>query len=302
MKPVFDLDTLNAFLKVVQTGSFTKAADALQTHKAHLSRTITQLEHDLGARLLERTTRSLSLTEVGREFHERSLLIMAAIEDARQAVEQSQAEPRGTLRLTCGVEFGMLAVGQWINTYLHRYPKMKVDVEMTSRIVDVVHEGFDIAIRLGPLPDSTLAARTLGSLTYGLYASPAYLKRSGNPKSPEELSAHDLLAFTRGNSAGSWNLSEGHESHRVSLSAARFKASNSFAARDAAVSGLGIALLPRLIGDPQVATGHLRRVLHRWSTPHVQVSAVFASARYLAPKVRAFIDLAIERFEGERDN
>lgn len=296
MKSTMDLDAIQAFSKVVQVGSFTRAADALNTHKAHLSRVISQLERELGARLLERTTRSLSLTEVGREFHERCGAILAAVDDARQAVEQSQAEPRGTLRLTCGVEFGMLAVSGWINQYLARYPQMKVDAEITGRIVDVVHEGFDLAIRVGALPDSTLTARRLGTLTYALYAAPSYLKQCGTPRTPEGLAHHELLAFSSGSHASAWPLSKAGETRRVPLRQPRFRASNSFAVRDAAVSGLGIALLPHLIADPLVSQGQLRRVLVGWSPPDVPVNAVFASARFLSPKVRAFIELAHDAF------
>lgn len=294
MKSTIDLDAIRAFAKVVQTGSFTRAAEELQTHKAHLSRVISQLERELGARLLERTTRSLSLTEVGQEFHERSAAILAAVEDARQAVAQSQGEPRGTLRLTCGVEFGMLAVGSWINRYLALYPQMKVDVEMTGRIVDVVHEGFDLAIRVGPLPDSTLTARRLGTLTYALYAAPSYLKKRGTPRLPLDLALHDLLAFMPGRGVSSWQLSKQDETVRVSLQQARVRTGNSFAIRDSCAAGLGVALLPRPIADPLLSQGQLRGVLKGWSTPEVPVNAVFASARFLAPKVRAFIDVALE--------
>lgn len=295
MESTIDLAAVQAFAKVVQTGSFTRAAEALHTHKAHLSRVIGRLERTLGARLLERTTRSLSLTEVGREFHERSATILAAVEDARQAVAQSQGEPRGTLRLTCGVEFGMLAVSHWISLYLKRHPQMKMEAEITGRIVDVVHEGFDLAIRVGPLPDSTLAARRLGTLTYALYASGDYLERRGVPPSPKALAEHDLLVFTRSTTASGWQLSRNGETVQVA-SPPRFRASNSFAVRDLAASGLGIALLPRLIGDPLVAGGSLRTVLEGWSPPDVPVSAVFASARFLAPKVRAFIEVASAAF------
>lgn len=299
MKTTIDLAAIQAFTQVVQAGSFTRAAEALHTHKARLSRVIGRLEHELGARLLERTTRSLSLTEVGREFHERSLAILAAVDDARLAVQQSHGEPRGTRRLTCGVEFGMLAVGGWIDRYLAQHPKMNVDAEFTGRIVDLVHEGFDLAIRVGPLPDSTLAARRLGSLTYALYAAPDYLRRRGTPRAPDELSGHDLLVFAAGRGRASWLLGRDGESHRVALRP-RFRATNSFAIRDAAASGLGIAVLPRRIGDPLVAECRLRLVLPGWSTPEVPVSAVFASAHFLAPKVRAFIDLASASFEADR--
>jgi len=296
MKSTMDLAAIQAFAKVVQTGSFTRAAQALHTHKAHLSRVIGQLERELGARLLERTTRSLSLTEVGREFHERSAAILAAVEDARQAVALSQGEPRGTLRLTCGVEFGMLAVSGWINRYLAQFPLMRVEAEITGRIVDVVHEGFDLAIRVGNLPDSMLTARRLGALTYALYAAPEYVKRRGAPHAPDDLAGHDLLVFTPGSGSSAWQLGRPGETIRVPLRQPRFRASNSFAVRDAAASGLGIALLPRLIADPLVAEGRLRAVLEGWAPPDVPVNAVFASARFLAPKVRAFIEMAHESF------
>lgn len=286
-----DTAALQAFVQVVQHGSFTRAADALQTHKAHLSRVVSALERDLGARLLERTTRSLSLTELGREFHARAQAILAAMDDARQAVQQAQGEPRGTLRLTCGVEFGMLAVSDWIHRYLSLHPQMQVDAEITGRLVDLVHEGFDLAIRVGPLPDSTLAARRLGHLRYALYAAPDYLQRRGTPRDPAALAAHDLLVFSSGGSRHGWTLTRDGVSQRVAASA-RFRASNSFAVCDAAVHGLGIAALPGLIGAPHEARGALQRVLTDWALPEVPVHAVFASARYLAPKVRAFVDLA----------
>lgn len=301
VKSTINLDAVQAFAKVVQTGSFTRAAEAMHTHKAHLSRVIGQLERELGARLLERTTRSLSLTEVGREFHARSAAILAAVEDARQAVAQAQGEPRGTLRLTCGVEFGMLAVSGWITQYLARYPRMKVDAEITGRLVDVVHEGFDLAIRVGTLPESTLTARRLGTIGYALYAAPAYLKGRGTPQSPQDLAQHDLLVFTPGRGPSGWHLEKRGETVRVPLQP-RFRATNSFHVRDAAAAGLGIALLPRLIGDPLAAAGKLGIVLKGWSAPELPVSAVFASARYLAPKVRAFIDLALASFEDDGDS
>jgi LysR family transcriptional regulator, regulator for bpeEF and oprC len=295
MKSTIDLAAIQAFVKVVQAGSFTGAADTLHTHKAHLSRVVSQLERELGARLLERTTRSLALTEVGREFHERAQAILAAVDDARLAVLQSQGAPRGTLRLTCGVEFGMLAVGGWINRYLALYPQVKVEAEITGRLVDLVHEGFDLAIRVGQLPDSTLAARRLGSLTYALYAAPAYLQRRGRPQVPQELDDHDTLVFATHAARSSWLLSQGAEQHRLTPRP-RLRASNSFTVRDAAAAGLGIAALPRLVGEPLVAEGRLQVVLPGWSPPEAPVHAVFASARFLAPKVRAFVDLAVQTF------
>ena len=287
-----DLPSLQAFVKVVQTGSFTRAAVALNTQKAHLSRVVSQLEQELGVRLLERTTRALSLTEIGREFFERSVGILAAVDEARRTVQKAQGDPRGTLRLTCGVEFGMIAVSHWISRYLQCYPEVKVDAEFTGRLVDLVHEGIDLAIRVGPLADSTLAARQLGELAYGLFAAPAYLAKRGAPAHPDDLRAHDVLAFTGGSHQASWTLAKAGQQARVVLQP-RMKANNVFAVRDAAIVGLGVAQLPLIVALPAVHEGQLQAVLVDWSLPKVPVHAVFAGARYLTPKVRSFIDLAV---------
>lgn len=290
-----ELSHLDTFVKVVQTGSFTRAAEQLHSQKAHVSRVVSQLEADLGVRLLERTTRSLSLTEVGREFFERAVGILGAAEDARRAVQQAQGEPRGTLRLTCGVEFGMLAVNGWVRDYLIRHPGVNVDLEMTGRVVDIVHEGFDLAVRVGPLADSTLAARKLGDLHYGLFAAPGYLRRQPPPVAPQDLSQHALIRFSGSRQRLVWAFTRGTETQRIEP-AARLNANNSFAVRDAAIDGLGIGQLPWLLAGPSVAAGTLHPVLNDWQLPSAPVHAVFASARYLTPKVRSFIDLAVTSF------
>jgi DNA-binding transcriptional LysR family regulator len=267
----------------------------MHTQKAHLSRVVTNLERELGVRLLERTTRSLSLTEVGREIFERAVGILGAVEDAERVAQRMLAEPRGVLKLTCGVEFGMIAVSRWIDAYLQRYPQVSVEADFTGRIVDIVHEGFDLAIRVGELPDSRLAARRLGELHYGLFASPDYLARRGIPGSPEELPQHDLLVFTAGSHRVGWRLARGSESRRVEAPA-RLRINNSFAVRDAAMQGLGIAQLPIVVADVALASTELTWVLPEWHPPAVPVHALFPSNRYLTPKVRAFIDHAVQAF------
>ena len=287
-----NLSSLQAFVKVVQSGSFTRAADVLDTQKAHLSRVVSQLEKELGVRLLERTTRALSLTEIGREFFERAVGILASVEDAQRVVQKALGEPSGTLKLTCGVEFGMVAVSGWIDRYLASYPQVRVDADFTGRIVDIVHEGFDLAIRMGPLADSNLVARKLGELSYGLFASPEYLASRDAPKQPGDLAAHEVLAFSGGSHHTTWTLTQDGVSTQVELQP-RLKANNVFAVRDAAVSGMGVAQLPLIVAAPAVRVGKLHAVLPAWSPPPVPVQGVFASARYLTPKVRAFIDLAV---------
>lgn len=238
-----ELSHLETFVKVVQTGSFTRAAEQLRSQKAQVSRVVSQLEAELGVRLLARTTRSLSLTEVGREFFERAVGILGAADEARRAVQHAQGEPRGTLRLTCGVEFGLLAVNGWVRDYLRRYPAVAVDLEMTGRVVDIVHEGFDLAVRVGPLADSTLAARKLGELHYGLYAAPTYLQRHEPPCHPQDLAQRALIRFSGSRLRSVWVFHRGAETQRIDPTP-RLNVNNSLAVRDAALDGLGIAQLP----------------------------------------------------------
>jgi LysR family transcriptional regulator, regulator for bpeEF and oprC len=294
-----NLDQLRAFVTVVQNRSFTKAAARLDTEKGHLSRLVSQLEKKLDAKLLERTTRAINLTEIGREVYERAVGILAAVEDTERAAQQLQGEPRGVLRVTCGVEFGMLAVSGWIDEYLVKYPGVNADVDFTSRMVDLVHEGFDVAIRLGSLEDSRLAARRLGELEYGLFACPRYLTRAGTPATIEELKSHALLIFSAGSHRSGWRLrnieTEGERDVRIE-GPARLKLNNSFAIRDAALRSLGVAQLPLLVAGEWIRKKRLVPVLPEWRPGPVPVHAVFPSSRYLTPKVRTFVDLAVERF------
>jgi DNA-binding transcriptional LysR family regulator len=290
-----ELGALQAFVKVVQTGSFTRAAESLNTQKARLSRVVSQLERELSVRLLERSTRSLSLTEAGREFFERVHAILASVDEARQAMQRIHGEPQGTLRLTCGVEFGLLAVSGWIADYMTAYPQMQVEADYSNRVVDIVHEGFDLAVRVGPLSDSSLAARRLGTLDYGLYASPHYLRRSAAPADPHDLLAHPLLVYAGAARQDQWHLTRGDDSVRLKLRP-RLRVNTSLAAREALQRGLGIGLLPRRLAEPAGQPAQLERVLSDWAAPEVPVHAVFASARFLSPKVRTFIDLAAQSF------
>lgn len=293
------LEQLRILVKVVQAGSFTRAADALGVQKSYVSRVVAQLEAGLGVKLLERTTRTLSVTETGREVFERALGILGAVDDTARLVQQAQGEPRGQLRLTCGVEFGLLAVGGWVDEYLALWPQVTAEVEYTSRVLDLVHEGFDLAIRVGTPAESRLVARPLGQLDYGLFACPRYLARQGRPASPDDLGGHDLVMFTGGGQRRGWQLlpEGGHERDALRVTQpARLRVNNSFAVRDALLRSLGIGALPLLIAAEPVAAGRLVPVLPAWRPPSVPVHALYPSNRYLSPKVRAFVDLAVARF------
>ena len=285
---------LQTFVKVVQAGSFTRAAERLQTQKSHVSRVVSGLEAKLGVRLLERSTRSLHLTEIGRVVLERATGILAALEDTERLAQQQAGEPRGTLRLTCGDEYGVLTAGRWISSYLQRFPLVQVEADFTGRIIDIVHEGFDLAIRVGELPDSSLTARKLGDMRYGLFASPDYLHARGKPKSPDRLARHDVLVFNGGRLRGPLRLLRGADEVRVEA-AGRLRANSRYALRAAALQGMGVAVLPLAMA---AGTG-LVRVLPDWSPAPVPVHALYASSRYLSPKVRAFVDHAVAHFEPE---
>jgi LysR family transcriptional regulator, regulator for bpeEF and oprC len=294
------LEQLKILVHVIQSGSFTRAAELLGTQKSYVSRVIAQLEAELGAKLLERTTRAVSVTETGREVFERAVGILSAVEDTTRLVHNIQGEPRGVLRLTCGVEFGMLAVGRWIDEYLEAYPMVTADVEYTSRVLDLVHEGF-LAIRVGRVEESRLVARPLGQLEYALFACPRYLERQGRPSTPEQLREHSLVMFSGGAQRRGWTLIPGGvERDAVKVEGpARLRVNNSFAVRDALLHSLGIGQLPLLIAMEGIAADRLVPVLPEWHPPAMPVHAVYPSNRYLSPKVRAFVDLAVARFPVE---
>lgn len=289
------LEQLRAFVKVAQVGSFTRAAAALETQKAHLSRTVAQLERELHVRLLARTTRSVRLTEVGREVFERAQSILAEVAETERIAEVTRGAPRGQLRLSCGVEFGMLAVSGWIDGYLAANPEVTVEADFSSRVVELVEEGFDLAIRVGPLDDSRIAARRLGDLRYGLFACPRYLAERGVPKAPDALKSHALVVFSAGSHRAGWRLRCGADEARVS-GRGRLVVNNSFAVRDALLKSLGVGQLPLVIAAEHVRRKRLVRVLPEWEPIPAPVNAVFPSNRFLAPKVRAFIDHAVAHF------
>ncbi len=296
------LEQLRILVKVVQGGSFTQAALLLGTQKSYVSRVVAQLEAELGTKLLERTTRRLSVTEMGREVFERAIGILGAVDDTARLVQNAQGEPRGLLRLTCGVEFGMLAVGRWVEAYLAAYPMATAEVEYTSRVLDLVHEGFDLAVRVGAVQESRLVARPLGQIDYALFACPRYLARQGTPATPEELRGHSLVMFSGGSQRRGWQLLPEGGGERDVLKVegpARLRMNNAFAVRDALLGSLGIGQLPLLIAAESVAAGRLMPVLPGWRPPSVTVHAVYPSNRYLSPKVRAFVDLALARFPSD---
>jgi DNA-binding transcriptional LysR family regulator len=287
-----ELQQLTCFVKVVQLGSFTKAAVLLNKDKAFISRTISELERDLKVRLLERSTRSLRTTEVGQAVYQRALGILGAIDETRHLAQFNQSVPQGILRLTCGIEFGLLGVSGWISKYMALYPEVQVEADLTGRIVELIEEGFDVAIRIGPLADSQLVARKLGQLRFGLYASPEYIKKNSAPHTLADLAGHQLLMSVTGTNRSEWRFGEaGNVTGPATL-----RVNNSYVVRDAALRGLGIGRLPTIMAQQYVKKKELVEVLANVPMDAVDVSAVYPNSRFLTPKVRAFVDLAAAEF------
>jgi LysR family transcriptional regulator, regulator for bpeEF and oprC len=288
MRRLFDLNDLTLFSQVVQEGSFAAAARKFGGSKATVSRRIAILEQELGAQLLVRTTRSLKPTEIGRDFYSRAQGILSASEDALNSVAKTKSEPSGLLRVTAGVEFGIEFLGPILNEYLALHPEVSGELDLTGRFVDLVYEGFDLGIRVGPLDDSTLSSRRLGSFRYGLFAAPSLLKRY-TFKSPRQLTDVPALVFKRSDHSESWTLLKGHTEMTVDVQP-RLISNNHWALRSAAVAGLGVVFSPTFIMKQEIATGRLKPVLEGWGSHEIPVHAVFPSQRFLSPKVRRFLD------------
>jgi DNA-binding transcriptional LysR family regulator len=291
------LEQLIVLVKVVDSGGFSRAAEIMAMQRSNVSRAISLLEAELGVKLLERTTRRQSITEAGREVYERAVGIIAAVDDTVRITQRIQDEPGGLLRLTCGVEFGMVSMGRLIEEYLARYPRVDIEVEYTSRELDLVHEGFDLAIRAGPLAESRLVARLLGQFDYGLFASPRYAAAHGLPGSPAELAGHKAVIFTGGQTRAGLTLQHPEQRDAVKVTVpARLRVNAGTGLLSGLIEGLGIGQLPIDIAADLVGQGKLVPVMPSWRPPSVKVYAVYPSNRYLTPKVRAFVDLALDRF------
>ena len=282
-----DLNEILVFARVVQAGSFTAAAAQLGLPKSTVSRKVSALEERLKSRLLQRTTRKLSLTDVGRTYYDYCARIVGEVEDGERAVSRLQETPRGLLRVTAPVSVAFL--GPIVSDYLRRYPEVRVDLFCTSRAVDLVEERFDVGIRAGPLPDSTLIARSLGQVQWFLVATPAYLKRRGRPRSPEDLKQHDCLLFGVGLDGAGVRLESAERSVQVAISA-RLVVTDMDVLHAVTTAGLGIALLPAFLCVEELRTGRLERVLADWNAPSTPVHVVYPSTRHLSPKVKTFVD------------
>jgi len=289
---------LTAFARVVETGSFARAAERLDVSVSAVSRQVAELESHLGARLLNRTTRRLSLTESGQAFYERCVQLLADLEEAEAAVSAATLDPRGTLRLTTGTTFGARYVAPVIAAYQALHPRVRFDIDLSDRIVDVVEEGFDLAVRIARLADSSLAARKLAPNHRVVCASPEYLARHGAPRSPEDLAGH--ICLTTSEFVMNWDYIDPDGAPGSVRVTGRHACDNWEVLREWALAGLGIALKSTWDVREQLENGSLVSLFPGYTfDSDVAIYAVYPHRRLLPAKTRAFIEFLADSFGPE---
>lgn len=293
---MFDLEDLQAFVEVVETGGFGSAGRRLSLSKSMVSRRVARLEADLGARLLSRTTRGVAVTDAGLEFKGRAERILAEVEAARDAVAQAGDEIVGLLRVAAPLSFGITHLAPVLAELAARHPRLQVDASYSDRFVDLIGERYDCAVRLSSLEDSSLIARRIAPIHAAIVASPDYLARRGTPQTPEDLLNHDTLV----QGTMSWRFTDTAGRHVTIRPEARLRADNAHALMGAALTGLGVALLPTFLCGSEIETEKLVPLMLDWRLPEAGLYVVRPPPRDPSPgKVRALTDLLLERFGGE---
>ena len=291
-------EDLQAFVAVVEAGSFTAAAERLDIAKSAVSRRVSALEERLGVQLLRRTTRVLNLTDTGRSFYEHSARILADLEEAEAAVQQEHGELRGTLRVALPLSFGVRHMCKPIAAFSKLHPRLRFDLNLSDRRIDLLEEGIDVALRIGHLRDSSLIARRLFDVRHTVCASPAYITQHGEPQTPEELADHACLVYTNLPDPGRWTWQDADgETRQVEVNVVMRAGSGDFLA-NAAAHGLGIVIQPSFIAAESIRRGNLVPILSDYDWPVTPAYALYPPARHLSYRVRAFIDFLVERFAG----
>jgi DNA-binding transcriptional LysR family regulator len=295
------LAAIQVFAQVVESGSFAKAAERLGLSTSAASRQVADLEAHLQARLLNRTTRRVSLTESGQQFYERAVQLMADLTEAEQEASSAAVIPRGTIRLTTSVTFGVRHVAPAIAQFLERYPDVRFDVSLSDRVVDLVEEGLDLAIRIGAPGADNLVARKLGETRMVPCASPAYLARHGAPKTPEDLAHHNCFTYEYVSPRHVWRFRDRSGSERAVRVAGRLHSNNGDLLAEVSAQGAGIVFEPAFIVGPDVRAGRLVPLLQDFVPPPVPIYALYPSRKHLSAKVRRFVEFLVERFAAAQD-
>jgi DNA-binding transcriptional LysR family regulator len=293
------LSGMHLFARVVETGGFTAVARESGASQPTISRTIAALEAHLGVRLLNRSSRAVTLTDDGRHFYERARGALEAVAEAESSVGHRRGEPSGLLRLGTPVAFGRMHVAPRIPAFLERHPQAAVELAMNDAFVDLVGEGLDLAIRVGDLVDPSLVARRIGIARRVTVAAAAYLDRYGVPSTPADLARHDCVIYTRLATGHRWHFESRDGPVQVDVHG-RFRADNSEAVREAVIGGAGIAVMPVWLFQDEIERGLVRIVLERFEPTRLPIHAVYPSRRLLAAKVRAMMDFIAAEFAGVR--
>jgi DNA-binding transcriptional LysR family regulator len=290
-----NLNEILIFMAVVDAGSFVAGGQSMGLSRSAAAKAVMRLEDRIGARLLNRTTRTLSLTDEGRVFYERGLQVLASVEEAEASMAGNGGTPRGILRLTVPDAFGRIMVLPLIQKYVAAWPDLQVEVSFTDRLADLVEEGFDLAIRIGiTMPDTRLVSRVVAKYSAVLCASPAYLSKRGDPQNIDDLAAHDGLIFSSRNQKQGWRLrAEGGPWTKAQIRS-RLRFDSAEALRHCALAGLGIALLPDFLIKEDLGAGRLRQILPGLKTDEVKIVTLYPERRLLEARVRRFIDLMVE--------
>jgi DNA-binding transcriptional LysR family regulator len=295
------LSAMRTFRAVVEAGGFSAAARRLGLSKAAVSKQVAELEAHFGTALLHRTTRRLNATDAGRRYFENCVRLLDDLNEVEAEVRNSQAEPSGRLRISAPINFGNAVLGPVICALAQRYPRLELQVELADRFVDLIEEGFDAALRIRTnLPDSSLIARRLCSITRSVCAAPSYLKRVGAPKSPEDLKNHECLIYTLSTSPFDWKFTVGKKPVTVRVNG-RIQSNNGQFLISFLRAGVGIGFLPDFTVGEDIRSGKLKRVLESYPVEPHDLYVVFPANRHQSPKLRAFMDIAAQELSGKLD-
>lgn len=289
------LDELEAFVKVVEVESFSEAGRQLGISKSYVSKQLSKLEDRLGARLLNRTTRQLTLTEVGAMFYERCVEVLEGLEEAELAVSQLQGTPKGVLRLSLPMSFGVRYLSPVVAEFMSKYSDLAVEISFSDRTVNIIDEGFDLAVRIGTLKDSSLIARKIANTRGYVVASPEFLERHGEPSHPSELKDIPCLRYTYQSNGSNWRFDLDGEEVSVKVDGP-MTVNNGDAIMEAARQGVGCAVLPDFFIHEYLKSGELKSILSEWNCSGNGIWAIYPHNRHLSAKVRLFVDFLAESF------
>ncbi|WP_434700082.1 LysR family transcriptional regulator [Pseudomonas sp. D1-1] len=288
-------EEMRIFAQVMESGSFTAAADKLGLSKQFVSRKLMELEQRLGVRLLNRSTRRLDVTPLGQRYHEAALRLLSEVEQVEQGISGQTSEPRGTIRLSAPLSFAVAHLGSLLPLFLQRYPDVTVEVDLSDRSVDLLGEGYDLALRIGVLEDSTLIARRIASIERVYCASAAYLAQRGTPTRPEDLRTHDCLPYGHSRQV-QWRFAGKGKPLALEV-VGRMRANNGDLLRDAAIAGMGITYLPTFILGEALRDGRLIQVLEGFETEPLTLSAVYPQHRQSSRPVQALVEFLREHMQ-----